>query len=51
MVKEAMYKGEKVFVCELCDFKYREKKWAKACEDWEKVHKSCNVNVIKHAVK
>ena len=51
MVKEIKYKGQKVYVCEVCDFKYKERKWAKKCEDWEKVNKSCNVLVIKHAIK
>ena len=51
MVKEAKYKGKKIYVCELCDFKYKERKWAKACEDWEKKYKSCNIKVIKHAIQ
>ncbi|MBI4451019.1 hypothetical protein HY642_03525 [Candidatus Woesearchaeota archaeon] len=51
MVKQAGHKGKKVFVCERCDFKYRDEKWAKACEDWEKDHNSCNVQVIAHAIK
>lgn len=51
MVKEIIYKGQKVFVCELCNFKYKELKWARACEDWEKEHNSCNLEVIKHAIE
>ena len=49
IVKESKYKGQKVFVCERC--RYREKKWAKACEDWERKHKSCNIKIVAHAVK
>ncbi len=51
MVKEKTYMGEKIYICEECNFKYSEKKWAMACEDWEKKHKSCNLEVIGHAIK
>lgn len=51
MVKEALHKGKKIFVCEICGFKYLEKKWAKACEDWEKTHSTCNSDVVEHAIK
>ncbi len=51
MVKQIMYKGKKAFECELCKFKYKDRKWAQKCEDWEKKNKSCNLLVIKHALK
>ncbi|MBI4144661.1 hypothetical protein HY493_00450 [Candidatus Woesearchaeota archaeon] len=51
MVKEAKHKGKRVFVCERCGFRFLEKKWAGACEDWERTHLSCNREVVKHALK
>ena len=43
-VKDAIY-----FECPECKLKYREKKWAKACEAWCREHKSCNLEITAHA--
>ena len=37
--------------CPECKLKYREKKWAKACEAWCKEHHSCNLEITAHAEK
>ena len=47
MVKES----EKKFLCEECGMVYLEKDMAQKCEDWCKKYKSCNLEIIKHAVK
>ncbi len=39
------------WVCEECGLKYKEKKWAEKCEAWCRKHKSCNLEITKHAVK
>jgi hypothetical protein len=39
------------WVCEKCGFKYEDKSWAEKCEAWCKEHKSCNLEIVKHAVK
>ncbi|NWF94633.1 MAG: hypothetical protein HXY34_00650 [Candidatus Thorarchaeota archaeon] len=39
-----------VYLCEECGLMYSEKKWADACEEWCRVHKSCNIEITKHAV-
>ncbi|HIH08497.1 MAG: hypothetical protein J4224_03105 [Candidatus Diapherotrites archaeon] len=39
------------FQCEECKLKYKEKSWAEKCEAWCKAHKSCNLEIIRHAVK
>ncbi len=40
-----------LYECPECTLKYREKKWAKACETWCREHKSCNLEIIAHAEK
>lgn len=46
------HKGQnKVFVCPECGFKYKEREWAEKCQTWCKENKTCNVEIIKHAVQ
>ncbi len=42
-------KPEKVFACPECGMFYKEAEWAKKCAAWCKEHKSCNIEIIKHA--
>ncbi len=51
MVKEGTKKGKKYFTCGECGFSYAEERWAEKCERWCKEHKSCNLEIIKYAVK
>ena len=44
-------KPEKLFVCPECGLGYKEAEWAKKCAAWCKEHHSCNLEIIKHAVK
>ena len=39
------------FECEKCGLLYPAKTWALKCEDWCSKNKSCNMEIIKHAVK
>lgn len=39
------------YKCLECGFFYKEKKWARKCQAWCKEHKTCNLELIKHAVK
>lgn len=41
----------KVYQCEECKLFYKEEKIAQECEKWCKEHKSCNLEIIKQAVK
>lgn len=41
----------KTYKCPICKFKYREKKFAKQCEEFCKKHKSCSLEITKHAIK
>jgi hypothetical protein len=40
----------KFWACEECKLKYRKKELAEKCEAWCKEHKSCNLEITKHAV-
>jgi lipopolysaccharide biosynthesis regulator YciM len=51
MVKVLIEENKKLYQCEECGFKYTEKEWAEKCEAWCKEHKSCNLEIIKHAIK
>ncbi|MCL5733291.1 MAG: hypothetical protein M1334_01325 [Patescibacteria group bacterium] len=42
---------DKLYQCPECGMRYREKKWADKCAAWCKEYKSCNLEIIKHAVK
>ena len=49
MVKED--KKNKLYYCEECNMKYKKYKIALKCERWCKENKSCNLDIIKYAVK
>ena len=38
-------------VCSECGLAYKEEEWMKKCEAWCKEHKSCNLDIISHAMK
>lgn len=40
-----------LYKCPECGIEYHEKEWAEKCEAWCKEHKTCNVEIINHAVK
>ena len=40
-----------LYKCPECGYWYKEKEWAEKCEAWCKEHKSCNLEITKHAVK
>lgn len=43
-------KKEQGYKCSECGLKYKEKEWAEKCETWCKKYKSCNLEIIKHAI-
>ena len=51
MVKEETKNNENLFKCEACGFYYKEKGWAKKCEDFCNKNKSCNIEITKHSVQ
>lgn len=51
MVVEVEKRRMKLYQCEICKFNYLEKSFAEKCEDWCKKHNSCNLEIIKQAVK
>ena len=42
--------GNSLYTCRQCGFAYDKQEWAKRCEEWCLKHKSCNIDIIKHAV-
>jgi len=51
MAKKEKRGKQIVFVCEECKLAYKEKEIAKKCQEWCSEHKSCNLEIIKFAVK
>ncbi len=48
-----MMRGHKqgLYQCPECKLLYKEKEWAEKCRAWCKEHKSCNLEITKHAIK
>ena len=51
MVKETRKNNLDYFICEECNFAYKEKSLAMKCEEYCKKHHSCSLEITKHAVK
>lgn len=42
---------KKLYQCPECGLWYEDKVWKDKCEAWCKEHHSCNLEIIKHAIK
>lgn len=51
MVTNETRGSREVFVCEDCRMAYPDQETAQKCEDWCKEFKSCNLDIIKHAIR
>lgn len=51
MVKETNFKGREAFECEVCSFKYAERKVAEECEIFCRTHNSCSMEITKNALR
>lgn len=51
MVKIVQQNNQKLYQCEECGLKYESEKIAEKCRAWCGEHKSCNLDIIKHAVQ
>jgi len=51
MVQEIVKKVKKYYRCEECGLTYADKETAEKCQAWCLEHKSCNLEIIQHAVK
>jgi hypothetical protein len=40
-----------LYKCAECKMVYKNRNWAVKCEGWCKKNKSCNLEIIKHALK
>ncbi len=43
--------AKNIYRCSECGFGYNDKAMAERCQAWCKEHKSCNLEIIRHAVK
>ena len=50
-MKKNNNKTIKTYKCPECGLLYKEKKWVEECEAWCKEHHTCNLEIIKYAVK
>lgn len=50
MIIKKARQNNALYECGECGLKYNEKKWAEKCETWCKKHKSCHLDIIKHAI-
>ncbi len=51
MPKEFEKGGKKYYQCGECGLVYADKEMAEKCQTWCSEHKSCNIEIIKYAVK
>ncbi len=51
MVKQINKNQKTYFMCEECNFAYKDKNTAAKCEKWCRDHHSCNMEITKHAVE
>lgn len=51
MVKEIQEGEQTLYKCEECGLNYQEKEIAEKCQAWCKETNSCNLEIIKFAVK
>jgi len=43
--------NQQLYECPECHLKYKDKGWAKKCEEWCREHHSCNLEIIANAEK
>lgn len=43
-------KGKECYRCEECLLFYKDKETAEKCEEWCKLHKSCNLEITSYAL-
>lgn len=51
MAEEIEKEGKKYYRCIECGLMYSDKKTAQKCQQWCAKNKSCNLEIIKYAVK
>lgn len=51
MVHIIRNENRELYQCEECGLKHESKETAEKCQAWCKEHKSCNLDIIKYAVK
>ena len=49
--KQVTKNNKTYYLCDECNFAYKDKETAAKCENWCREHHSCNTEITKHAVK
>lgn len=47
---QTIHEEKEYYQCIECGMRYAEREWAEKCEAWCKEHKSCNLDIISHAI-
>lgn len=50
MVRPLKYRGENIYICEVCEFGYVERRTAEECEAFCTKNNACSVEITKNAV-
>jgi len=50
MIKKILKKQRGVYQCVACGMAYDDEVYASQCERWCAKHKSCNLEIVKHAL-
>jgi len=50
-MKRKEIRKQKLYQCPECGLFYKEKEWRDRCYEWCREHKSCNLEIIKHAIE
>ncbi|MBI3035779.1 hypothetical protein HYY71_05650 [Candidatus Woesearchaeota archaeon] len=51
MVKTITKNNKTYFICQECNFAYKDKETAAKCENWCRKNHSCNMEITKYAVE
>lgn len=51
MVRKTIFKGRLAHECEVCGFKYADRKVAEECENFCRTHNSCSMEITKSALR
>ncbi len=51
MVRETGKESTKLYTCEECGLEFEERVWAERCEDYDREHNACSLEIASHAVR
>lgn len=51
MVRQTKFKDAQAYECDVCGFKYADRKIAEKCENFCRTHNSCSMEITKSALR